>query len=111
MNRVKRMPVSDALVYDVYPDLIYTRTQEAVTLLVATLNSDAKNCSAADAERESKIPCAYRVMEMLAPVLEGYPLEVDGSGDIQTIDYPAALQAVREWCKTKTSFDIRKDTF
>lgn len=111
VNRVKRMPESDALVYEIYPDLMYTRTQEAMELLLVTLNSDAKNCSAADAERDAKIPCAYRVMEMLATVLENYPLTVDESGDIQTSNYPEALRTAREWCSTQKTFTIRKDTF
>lgn len=111
VNRIERMPESDALIYEIYPDLVYTRTQEAMELLLVTLNSDAKNCSAADAERDAKIPCAYRVMEMLAPVLENYPLTVDESGDIRTNDYPEALRIAREWCSTQKTFTIRKDTF
>ncbi|MFN7232821.1 MAG: hypothetical protein ACK576_06605, partial [Cyclobacteriaceae bacterium] len=47
MNRVKRMPVSDALAlaYEVFPDLVYTRRREAFNYLLETLNSDAKNWS------------------------------------------------------------------
>jgi hypothetical protein len=73
MNRVKRMPVTDPVVYEIFPDLVYTRRPEAIAYLVEALNSDAKNCNSADAERESRIPCAYRVMEMLAPVDERLP--------------------------------------
>jgi HEAT repeat protein len=111
MKRVQRMPVADAVVYEVFPDLVYTRTTQAINYLVEALNSNAKNCAAADAEREAKIPCAYRVMEMLAPVLEGYPLAVDESGDVVAGDYPAALATVREWCRAQKEFVIKKSEY
>ena len=111
MNRVKRMPVMDGVVYEVFPDLVYTRRPEAIAYLVEALNSDAKNCNSADAEREARIPCAYRVMEMLAPVIEGYPLKLDESGDVVAKDYPAALQLTRDWFTKNKSYKILTATF
>jgi len=109
MKRVQRLPVTDEVVYDIFPDLVYTRQRPAIDYLLATLNSDEKNCSSASADHSEKIPCAYRVMEMLAPAIEGYPLKRDESGDIDTKDYPAALQTVREWFKANKSFKILSD--
>jgi hypothetical protein len=111
MNRVKRMPLSDALVYEVFPDLVYTRRREAFSYLLETLNSDAKNCESADPERPSRIPCAYRVMEMLAPAIGNYPLKLSDSGDVVTSDYPAALTQVREWFKVNKEFKILDDKY
>ena len=111
MNRVKRMPVSDALAYEVFPDLVYTRRREAFSYLLETLNSDAKNCESADPERPSRIPCAYRVMEMLAPAIGNYPLKLSDSGDAVTSDYPAALTQVREWFQVNKEFKILDDKY
>ena len=111
MNRVKRMPVSDALAYEVFPDLVYTRRREAFSYLLETLNSDAKNCESADPERPSRIPCAYRVMEMLAPAIGNYPLKLSDSGDVVTSDYPAALTQVREWFQVNKEFKILDDKY
>lgn len=111
MSRVKRMPVSDPVVYEIFPDLIYTRKPEAIAYLVEALNSDAKNCNSADAESEARIPCAYRVMEMLAPVIDGYPLKLDASGDVNTTDYPAALQQARDWFVKNKSYTINTSSF
>ena len=111
MNRVKRMPVSDALVYEVFPDLVYTRRREAFNYLLETLYSDAKNCESADPERPSRIPCAYRVMEMLAPAIGSYPLKLSDSGDAVTSDYPAALTQVREWFQVNKEFKILDDKY
>lgn len=111
MNRVKRMPVTDGVVYEVFPDMVYTRRPEAIAYLVEALNSDAKNCNSADAEREARIPCAYRVMEMLAPVIEGYPLKLDESGDVDVKDYTAALQLTRDWFTKNKNYKIVTTTF
>lgn len=111
MNRIKRMPVTDAVVYEIFPDLVYTRRPEAIAYLVEALNSDAKNCNSPDAEHESRIPCAYRIMEMLAPVIEGYPLKLDESGDVVAKDYPAALQLARDWFVKNKTYTISTASF
>jgi PBS lyase HEAT-like repeat len=111
LNRIKRMPVGDAVVYEVFPDLIYTRRPEAISYLVEALNSDAKNCESANSDNPERIPCAYRIMEMLAPVIENYPLKQNASGDIETNDYPAALQKVREWLKINKGYKILRDGY
>lgn len=111
MNRVKRMPVTDGVVYEVFPDLIYTRRPEAIGYLIEALHNDAKNCESANSDNTERIPCAYRVMEMLAPIIENYPLKQNATGDIETTDYPAALQTVRNWFKGNSSYKILKDRY
>jgi len=112
MRRVKRLPVNDGLIYQICPDLVYTRHPMAIAYLVELLNQDAENCLTADAEREAAIPCGYRIMEQLAPVIEGYPLELDGSGDLKTRDYRAALNVVREWfVKQNGLYVINRDRY
>lgn len=111
LERVKKLPINDDLVYEVFPDLIYTRQMEAISYLTRVLFSDENNCETADAEREAKIPCAYRVMEQLAPVIENYPFALDASGDVKTKDYVAALKKVREWFRQQKEYKILKDTY
>ena len=111
IKRVSKLPVNDEVVYQIYPDLVYTRQKEIITLLIDQLNSDVKNCESADAERPANIPCAYRIMEMLAPAIEGYPVKLDASGDIDANDYTEALQKVRIWFKEHQDYKIRKDKF
>ncbi|MFM7853903.1 MAG: hypothetical protein ACKO96_18765 [Flammeovirgaceae bacterium] len=109
--RVKRMPVTDAVVYEVFPDLVYTRRREATEYLIESLNSDSKNCESANSESAERVPCAYRAMEMLAPIIENYPLKLNESGDIETNDYPTALQKVRDWFKVNKDYKILRDKF
>lgn len=110
-NRVKKLPVNDDVVYQVFPDLIYTRQQEAIAYLVTALDSDATDCLSADAERQTPISCGYRIMEQLAAIIEGYPLILGESGDIITGDYPAALNIVRKWFQINQTYSIRNDRF
>jgi hypothetical protein len=101
LSMIKSVPVDDDVIYEMAPDLIYTRQKGAFEYLVTILNSNEQNCSSADPESSDNIECGYRVMELLAPVIVDYPLELEASGDIKTDDYPKALQTVREWFKNK----------
>jgi hypothetical protein len=79
--------------------------------MVEVMQRDDKNCMTADAEREEPMPCGYRIMEQLAPVIVGYPVQLDESGDIKAKDYTAALQKVRDWFTKYTDYTILRDRF
>ncbi len=111
MGRVRKLPVNDDVVYDVFPDLIYTRQREAIHYLVEALNSNEKNCEPANPEASGNIPCAYRVMEMLAPVVKDFPLQTDATGDVIAKDYAKALQLAREWLNQHPDYLIKTDVF
>lgn len=111
LRRVRKVGVNDQVVYDVFPDLIYTRQPEVFEYLIEILSSEEKNCKPADAETEGEIVCGYRVMELLAPVVKGFPLKVDDSGDVITKDYKAALETTRNWFKKNKTYKILTDTY
>jgi hypothetical protein len=109
MTRVKKHGINDDVVYEVFPDLIYTRQPEAISYIVEVLHSDAKNCESPNPEINEAIPCAYRVMEYLAPVIEDFPLKTDASGDLVVQDYKEALTQVRSWFGRHPDYEIRVD--
>lgn len=111
MSKVKKLPVNDDVIYNIFPDLIYTRDREAFDYMITLLHSDDKYCTSADAENEVPIPCGYRIMEMLAPVIQNYPLTLDESGDIETDDYLAALASVRYWLMQNKNYVIVTNTY
>jgi hypothetical protein len=111
MRRVRKLPVNDDIIYKIFPDLAYTRHPEAIAYMVEAMQSDDRNCLTADAEKEESIPCGYRIMEQLAPVVDGYPLQLDESGDIKTKDYVAALKTVREWFVKHPDYKILRDRY
>lgn len=111
MSRVQNVTLNTDVVYEIFPDLVYTRHRMALTYMVDVMRSDEKKCMSADAEREVEIPCGYRIMEQLAHAIENYPLQLDESGDVITKDYVKALQTVREWFVKNPSYTIRTDTY
>ncbi len=112
LRRVKQLPVQDDVVYDVFPDLIYTRQREAINYLIEALYTDEKNCESSDAEKSQKQTCAYRLLELVAPVLRDFPLSVDASGDLAINDYEAGLMLAREWFKKRNGrYEIIDQTY
>jgi len=110
-RRARKLPVNDDVIYSIFPDLAYTRNRQLIGYMVEILQRDDATCMSADAERSVQIPCGYRVMEQLAPVVKGYPLSLDASGDVKTNDYVAALKTVREWFAKHQNYEIIKDKY
>lgn len=112
VSQVKTIPVNDDVMYQFAPDLVYTRQHKAFDYLIEILNSDKKDCTSSNPDHPGKMVCGFRVMEYLAPVVEGFPLKVHASGDIDAKDYNEALQMVRKWFKNKKGkYIIKTDTF
>ncbi len=111
LARAKRYPVDDDVVYELLPDLVYTRQKAAVDYLVTVVQSNDKNCASADPEADENIVCGYRVLELLAPVIRSFPLSVDESGDLAVSSYPTALQQARQWFKQHPDYLIAGDQF
>lgn len=110
-RRVKKFQLSDNLVYDIFPDLIYTRQRQLIDITVNVLQEDENSCMSANPEKEVPIPCGYRIMEMLAPVIDGYPVRLEESGDIRADDYPEALRQVRHFFSHSKNYKIRTDQY
>ena len=106
LNRAKRYPVNDDVVYELLPDLVYTRQKAALDYLITIVQSKEKNCSSADHEAGENIYCGYRVLELLAPVIQNFPLTVDNSGDLAVNDYPQALQQAQQWLNQHPDYHI-----
>jgi hypothetical protein len=110
-NRIKNLTVNDDVVYQVFPDLIYTRQQTLYAPIVKALHQKGEDCMSADPEREVPIPCGYRIMEQLAPVIDGFPLAVAPGGDLIAPDYAKALEEVRAWFETNKTYTILNDFY
>lgn len=108
----QKMPVGDDFVYEIVPDLIYTRQKKLVDYLVRQLYADAANCSSPNPESTQTIHCGYRIMEFLAPVIVDFPLEVDIAGEIRTDDYKKALKTTRDWFEEhQENYQLARDTY
>lgn len=111
LDKIQAAPVNDDFVYDVVPDLVYTRQPAIYEYLEKIIQSNKANCLSADPDNSDQILCGYRVMEYLAPVIENYPLEVDEFGDLNIDDYEDALMRVRNWFAENEVYEIKRDGF
>ena len=112
VQRVSKIPVNDDVVYDLVPDLIYTKQKPMFDYLFQIIESDEKTCSSPNPDSNAKIICGYRVIEQIAPYIQGFPVEIGASGDLKTKDYEKTLLEVRNWIKqNKDTYIIKKEAF
>lgn len=107
-----RLTVDDKFVYGLGPALLYTRRREVIDFFLTKILEDQRNCQVAEAHTEGRINCAYRLLEMLAPIIQDFPLKLHPSGDLATDDYPGALEIAREWIRNhRNDYLIVTETF
>jgi hypothetical protein len=63
--------------------------------LLRTIMNDERNCSSPNPDSNASINCAYRILELVAPVIVDFPVDVDE--ELLTNDYTESLVRVREW--------------
>jgi hypothetical protein len=97
IKKIAALPVNDEVIDAIYPDLIYIHKKEAFHVLIKALNSDEKLCTSNNPNAEGKILCGFRIMELLAPEIADFPVNILPSGDIDSKDYKKSLQKVRKW--------------
>ncbi len=111
-NAVRRQGLNDDVIYELVPDLIYTRQKVCIDYAIEMLYEDKKKCSSSNPDNPSKMVCGFRVMEYLAPIIQDFPFKVRTSGDIYTDNYPKALNKIREWFLEKgSSYSIIDNSF
>jgi hypothetical protein len=104
---VRKRGVNDRVVYNDFPDLVYTRQRKAFDFLVKELFSDEQKCHSPNPSIDREMVCGYRIMEMLAPVIKDFPLSVTAAGTINTRNYENALEKARKWLKQhETNYEI-----
>jgi len=112
LDAVKKQGVNDDVIYELVPDLIYTRQKKSFDYVIELLHDKAKNCMSGNPEHAGRIMCGYRIMEYLAPVIKDFPLDVDETGDLEVDDYEKALKKLREWFTVHQSdYRIIRNTY
>ena len=103
LEKIKQLPVTDDVVYDLLPDLVYIRNKETFDYMLDIINSDDKNCYSSNPDSDAKIICAYRVIGLIAPYINNFPVKTDKAGDLVASDYNQMLTNVRQWIATNRS--------
>lgn len=97
VSKVASLPLNDDVIDILYSDLIYIHKKETYDLLIKSIYINDKLCSSSNPNVDSKIICGYRIMELLAPVIENFPIKLLPSGDINTNNYSKSLEITRIW--------------
>ncbi|MFN8207282.1 MAG: hypothetical protein U0T82_07725 [Bacteroidales bacterium] len=95
-----RMEPGDDLAYELAPELLFTRQPEALNFILDLILSEELSCSSPDPSSSRKIPCAFHLIELLGPLVEGFPLPPDSDGSIIYTSMDEALTKTREWIRT-----------
>jgi hypothetical protein len=111
LAQVKKMLINDNLVDYVIPDLIYIRQRESINYCIEVLNNKEKLCHSLNPDISERINCGFRVIEMLAPVIENVPITRDDTGIVFTDSYDSLLDKVRQWFSDNPDYMLKKNTF
>jgi hypothetical protein len=111
LEKVKKAPLDNSIVGYVFPDLLYTRQKAALDYCVEWVYSDEKHCRSANPDSPEAIPCAYRIIELLAPIIVDFPVKVDPAIGLESDNYPETLQLVRDWLKAHPDYTIENSRF
>lgn len=110
-RQVSQMPLSQAKVDYIVPFAIYTRQEKLIAHCVEIINNNKKLCQPPNPEYSENIMCGYKVLELLAPAIENFPVQTGALGLIKGMGYEEALKTARKWFKENPTYTIRTDNY
>ena len=111
LQTAKKYTVDNNFVNSMVPDLLYTRQRSIINYCIDIIKSEDRNCYTSDPDHPQKIRCSFRVLELIAPVIEDFILKTDGTGGLVTDDYEKSLEIALVWFQNNAQFSIRTSTF
>jgi len=96
---VDAIGINDMVIYNLIPDLLYLQNKQVLDYLLDEVVMVNMDCRSTDPDNEVAIDCGYRLIEVVAPYIKDFPLEVGISGDIKSNNYKEALRVARLWIK------------
>jgi hypothetical protein len=106
MGKIKSIPVSDDAVSYLFPDLLYLRQPAALDYMLQEVLSDEKKCHSSNPDNEKPIVCAFRILELVAPVIDGFPVKLTSYGELEVNNYDEALKSARTWISSVKNYEI-----
>jgi hypothetical protein len=107
LGKAENASLNDDVIYELVPDLVYTRQKKIFSFLFKIIESDEKKCSSPNPDSNENILCAYRVIEKIAPVIEQFTLKTDRTGDLICNNPDEILSVSREWIKENKEKDYQ----
>jgi hypothetical protein len=106
MGKITSVPVNDQSLAYLFPDLIYMRQPASINYMLQEVLSDEKKCRSSNPDKEEKIICAFKILELVAPVIAEFPVKLTSYGELDIENYDEALKAVREWIKQDKPYSL-----
>lgn len=104
---IKKLGISDEVVYRLIPDLIYINNKIVFDYLMDEIQKDDLNCLSTDPDNEVEINCAYRLIEFISPHIIDFPIALSNTGELDVNSYESALDSVRIWIDSnKNSYQL-----
>ena len=111
LKTLQGQELNNQLVEFVLPDILYTRQKILLDVCVGYINSDELSCFSSDPDNEAALLCGYRVLELMAPVIVDFPIEVNAIGTLDVPDYDEALLIARQWFLEHPDYRIKTNSF
>jgi hypothetical protein len=73
--------------------------------------SDEKRCRSSNPDKEEEIICAFKIIEMVAPVIENFPVKITSYGEADIDDFDHTLNSVREWIMLNKKYTIIRNIY
>lgn len=106
MEKITGVPVNDKSVDYLFPDLTYIRQPVALDYMLQEILSDEKKCKSSNPDAEENIICAFKIMELVAPVIEEFPVKLTSYGELNIENYDDTLLKVRVWIKDQHKYTV-----
>ncbi|WP_320020379.1 hypothetical protein [Labilibaculum manganireducens] len=107
VESVRRLGLSDEVVFRLIPDLIYINNKIIYDYLFEEIQKKDLNCLSTDPDNEVQINCAYRLIEFISPHIIDFPVGLSPTGELNVNSYEAALESVRTWIESnKNSYQL-----
>jgi hypothetical protein len=110
-KKLETAPVGDSFVYDIVPDLVYTREPGVFDFLEGIIFSEEQNCNSANPDADGKILCGYRVMEYMAVAIEEFPLPLNKYNELLVKNYETALMDFRGWLTENPDYELKTNNY
>jgi hypothetical protein len=112
VQKCKQQVLNNDFVYDIVPELVYTRNKIVFDFLLEAILRDTKDCTSANNDDTTPMTCAYRLIEQVAPYIINFPAKLDEVGELKTKDYPALLTEVRSWINAnKNTYQLNQTIY
>lgn len=106
LEKIKLMPLNDNFITYIIPDLVYIRQPSSIDYILEEILSDESKCTSSNPDKEEKITCAFKLIELVAPVIINFPVHLTNYGELDTENYDDTLLIVRQWINQNDSYGL-----